>query len=60
METFFLMVIKGEITSVKSPSVNFNFQVEKRIILHKESDVALNNISLNGKLLITNENAIAN
>jgi hypothetical protein len=51
-------LIKGEITSVKSPSVNFNFQVEKGSFIHQESDVALNNISLNGSYDNGNENAL--
>jgi hypothetical protein len=51
-------LIKGEINSTKSPSINFNFQVEKASFIHQESDVALNNISLNGSYENGSENAL--
>ena len=38
-------IIKGLVTDSQSPSINFNFQVEKASFIHQESDVALHNIS---------------
>lgn len=51
-------IIKGLVTDSQSPSINFNFQVEKASFIHQESDVALHNISLNGSYDNGSENAL--